>query len=79
MRSTTEELGLVGDLDVMSFVSPHIFLDYSVQSRMPDVILRYMAHLDSSNELFLIVKKSIAKTAKVTQSDVFSPAMLLSV
>ena len=23
-------LGLVGDLDVMSFVSPHIFLDYSV-------------------------------------------------
>ena len=42
-------LGLVGDLDVMSFVSPHIFLDYSVQSRLPDVILRYMAHLDSSN------------------------------
>ena len=23
-------LGLVGDLDVMSFMSPHIFLDYSV-------------------------------------------------
>ena len=23
-------LGLVGDLDVMSFVSPHIFLDFSV-------------------------------------------------
>ena len=42
-------LGLVDDLDVMSFVSPHIFLDYSVQSRLPDVILRYMAHLDSSN------------------------------
>ena len=34
-----------------------------------------MADLDSSNNLFLIVKKSIVKTAKVTQSDVFSPAM----
>ena len=33
----------------MSFVSQQMFLDYSVQSRMPDVILRYMAHLDSSN------------------------------
>ena len=41
-------LGLVYDLDVMSFVSPHIFLDYSFQSRIPVVILRYMAHSDSS-------------------------------
>ena len=30
MRERERELGLVGDLDVMSFVSPHIFLDYSV-------------------------------------------------
>ena len=46
---------------------------------MPNVILRYMAHLDSSNNLFLIVKKLIVKTAKVTQSAVYSPAMLYKV
>ena len=64
-------LGLVGDTDIMSFMSPRYFLTYSFQWRIPLVILRYMAHLDSSNKLFFILKKTIEKTALVTQNHHF--------
>ena len=64
-------LGLVWHTDIMSYMSPHVFLTYSFQWRMPLVILRYMAHLDSSNKLFFIVKKQIEKTALVTQNHHF--------
>ena len=59
-------LGLVWHTDIMSYMSPHVFLTYSFQWRMPLVILRYMAHLDSSNKLFFI-----EKTAVVTQNHHF--------
>ena len=64
-------LGLVGDTDIMSFMSPRYFSTYSFQWRIPLVILRYMAHLDSSNKLFFILKKSTEKTALVTQNHHF--------
>ena len=64
-------LGLVGHTDIMSYMSSHVFLTYSFQWRMPLVILRYMAHLDSSNKLFFIVKKPIEETALVTQNHHF--------
>ena len=67
----SERLGLVGDTDIMSFMSPRYFLTYSFQWRIPLVILRYMAHLDSSNKLFFILKKTIEKTALVTQNHHF--------
>ena len=51
---------------------PHvIFLTYSFLWRIPLVILRYMAHLDSSNKLFFNLKMSIEKTALVTQNHHF--------
>ena len=64
-------LGLVGDTDIMSFMSPRYFLTYSFHWRIPLVILRYMAHLDSSNKSFFILKKSTEKTALVTQNHHF--------
>ena len=60
-----------GHTDIMSFMSPRYFSTYSFQWRIPPVILRYMAHLDSSNKLFFILKKSIEKTALVTQNHHF--------
>ena len=57
----------------MSYMSPRVFLIYSFQWRIPRVILRYIAHLDSSNKLFFILKKSIEKTALVTQNHKVTP------
>ena len=70
-RRTILRLGLVGDTDIMSYISPRLFLTYSFQWRIPLVILRYIAHLDSSNKLFFVLKKSIAKTALASQNHHF--------